>query len=94
MKKFWSIPLGMLLTVGIAGCANMKPDWLHPGSAPAQQARAERFDPYPENDIATPIVGGRPRDYQYPPAEVDRGRWMNGPPPSSAALPGNAGPTY
>jgi energy-converting hydrogenase Eha subunit F len=95
MKKFWSLLLGTLLTLGIAGCANLKPDWFHPGPAPVQQARAERFDPYPENDIGPPIVGSRPREYQNPVPEVDRGRWMSAPPPQgSAPPPGSPGPAY
>lgn len=45
-----------------------------PGSAPYQQARAEVFDPYPPNDVAPEIVGGRPLDYQVPANEVTRSR--------------------
>jgi hypothetical protein len=31
-----------------------------------QQARAEVFEPYPENDAGPAVVGGRPREYQDP----------------------------
>ena len=42
------------------------PDWSSPGTIRTQQLRAMRHDPYAENDIAPPVVGGRPRDYLVP----------------------------
>ena len=42
------------------------PNVAHPGTEAYQQARAQRFEPYPENDVGPPVVGGRPREYQDP----------------------------
>jgi len=58
------------------------PNWLHPGPAPYQQQRAEKFDPYPETDSSPTIVGARPREYDAPAAETTRARrkpweWFN-----------------
>lgn len=36
------------------------------GTAKEQQLRAQRFDPYPQDNIAPPIGGGRPREYDRP----------------------------
>ena len=40
-----------------------------------QQKKAERFDPYADNDIGPEVVGARPRDYQKPIPETSRARW-------------------
>ncbi len=50
------------------------PRLLHPGPAPYQRYKATQFDPYPPNDVAPDIVGGRPPDYTTPPNEVTRSR--------------------
>ena len=39
---------------------------LTPGLEAKQQARAQGFEPYPDNDVGPPVVGGRPREYQDP----------------------------
>ena len=65
---------GLLLSVGCQGLA--APPIFNPGPAELQQARAERFDPYPENEPGPEIVGGRPLDYDRPPAEPLRSRWL------------------
>ena len=60
----------------VCGCAStQRPNWCNPGSARQQQIAAEQYDPYPENDVGAPVVGGRPREYQIPPAETLRARW-------------------
>jgi len=51
-----------------------KPRLYSPGPASYQQYQATQFDPYPPNDMAPPIVGGRPKDFQKPPDEVLRAR--------------------
>lgn len=72
----------LILLAGILlGCAGPNssiapPSLFGPGSASTQQQRAIRYDPYPENDPAPPIVGGRPRSYEQPIPEVDRARWQ------------------
>jgi hypothetical protein len=43
-----------------------------PGTAPAQRATADVFDPYPQPDVGPEIVGGRPREYGIPRNEVVR----------------------
>jgi hypothetical protein len=66
----------LLLAIVIGGCANTKgPNWFHPGPAAYQQKQAERFDPYPDQQIAPEVVGGRPREYMSPIPEPDRARW-------------------
>jgi hypothetical protein len=63
--------LGLLLAA--EGCAGYGPvQILNPGTAEQQRAEAERFDPYPEQDLGPAVVGGRPRGYQVPPAEPKR----------------------
>jgi len=72
----------------LCGCslAVRKPQLLHPGPAGFQRHNATQFDPFPQNDVAPEIVGGRPRDFQKPPDEVIRSRqyqppglWRSGP---------------
>jgi hypothetical protein len=69
--------LATILLVAVVGCRGLAPPPLFqpPGSAQYQRARAERFDPYPENEPGPAIVGARPLEYQDPPAEVRRSRW-------------------
>jgi hypothetical protein len=43
------------------------PELYHPGPAGYQRANAtQRHDPYPLDDVAEPVVGGRPREFQRP----------------------------
>jgi hypothetical protein len=77
MDRLWTLAVGGCLLAGAAGCTGLAPpDWRHPGPAAYQQRRAEQFDPYPENEPAPAIVGGRPLQYDRPPAEVLRARWF------------------
>lgn len=69
------------LTVGaalasIAACSPTirKPRLLHPGTASFQRYNAGQFDPYPPDDLAPAISGGRPIDMQMPRNEVTRAR--------------------
>ncbi len=64
------------LLVGLVpGCHSLAlPNIGYPGPERYQQARAEAFDPYPENEPGPAVEGGRPREYAKPPAEVDRAR--------------------
>src|SRR5690242_20537704 len=81
--------LAVLVIVCAPGCADMFPSWLHPGSAPLQQSRAEFFDPYPNPDMAPEVGGGRPHDYTRPPPENEQAqnpasfsyRYGHAPPP-------------
>ena len=58
----------------MAGCLNMMPDVSSPGPAPLQQSRAAFHDPYPDPNLAPPVVGGRPREYQVPHHEAVKNR--------------------
>jgi hypothetical protein len=60
----------------LAACSSTvrKPRLVSPGPAPFQRCIAEQFDPYPQNDMAPEIVGGRPLDYAVPRNEVTRAR--------------------
>ena len=79
MKGPWLLAAGLLVSSALAGCASTaKPNWLHPGTAQAQQARALRYDPYPENESGPPMTGDRPREYETPPPEPSRARWFLG----------------
>lgn len=62
----------------VAGCRNGGPPLIRPaGSAQFQQARAQQFDPFPTNSGGPPLVGTRPREFEFPPAEPVRARWVN-----------------
>ena len=63
------------LTVALPTCSGCTgpnalglPNLAHPGTEAKQQARAQGWEPYPENDVGPPVVGGRPREYQDPPS--------------------------
>ena len=68
--------LAAILVLGTIGCRGMSgPRLAGPGPASYQRALAEQFDPYPENESAPPVVGGRPRDFQHPIPETQRIQW-------------------
>jgi hypothetical protein len=50
-----------------------------------QRSEAQQFDPYPQDELGPSVVGGRPPDFQEPPADPSRGRWMRW--PSAAPAP-------
>jgi hypothetical protein len=57
----------------LSGCGGVAlPELFHPGPAGYQRARAIQHDPYPLDDVAEPVVGGRPREYQRPVPEAER----------------------
>ncbi len=66
----------LVVLLSATGCAGVSgPNWFNPGPAQFQQAQANRFDPYPEDDLGPELVGVRPRDFQEPRAEPTRARW-------------------
>jgi hypothetical protein len=67
MRSAFMVVVGLCLASG-SGCSSSlaRPNWLNPGPVGYQQQVAERFDPYPEDDLGPPIVGGRPREYEIP----------------------------
>jgi hypothetical protein len=76
MFKFPRLLFVTFAVLSIVGCqSTAKPDLRHPGSMQAQQNRAVRFDPYPENEPGPALTGVRPKDYQNPIQESARARW-------------------
>lgn len=70
----------------LPGCCGLAPPHLqYPGPAGYQQARAQVFDPYPENEPGPAIEGGRPLEYAKPIAEVERARRLPKRPPGFLA---------
>ncbi len=75
MRRFAMIVL-MLGVLGTVGCRTTEtPQFYTTRDSQQQQAAAQRFDPYPETDVAPEALGSRPRDYQKPVAEPSRARW-------------------
>jgi len=67
---------GAVLAAALTGCANGPfAAWNSPPSLAEQRASAQRFDPYTEDEVGPPVVGGRPREFQEPIAEPSRARW-------------------
>lgn len=64
--------LALATSTGCAGTA--MPNFSSPGSAGQQRRTALQFDPYPLDDVAPPVAGGRPREYARPIPEVQRGQ--------------------
>ena len=66
----------LIVAVSLAGCSSsvFVPRLQSPGPASFQRNNAQQFDPYPPNDIAPEIVGGRPTGFMVPPNEVIRAR--------------------
>ncbi len=71
MRRILSLIALSAVLPACAGCVAW-PNLAHPGNEEHQQARAQVFEPYPENEPGPPIVGARPREYQDPRAEVLR----------------------
>lgn len=69
--------LAVMAALVAGGCRSGGPP-LFPGPGPAkyQQAKAQRFDPYPQTTGAPQVVGSRPPGYEFPPAEPLRARWI------------------
>ncbi len=79
MRTPWSLGAGLLLLGGVLGCTSTAtPSLTHPGTLQAQQARAQRYDPYSDAYVGSPLVGDRPREYDKPPPEPSRARWFLG----------------
>jgi len=76
--------LGLLPTIGCAEGRLFR--WLQPqsssmGGTPQQIVQQQRLkatlhDPYPDQDLAPPVMGGRPRDYQRQLPEPVRSRYL------------------
>jgi hypothetical protein len=72
--QLW-LSLTACAAVSLTGCPTIRtPQLANPGSAGYQRYNALQFDPYPLDDVAPPIAGGRPREYDRPIPEVKRGQ--------------------
>ena len=73
--------LVVVFAAGSLGCGSRfrVPNLFHPGSTGPQQYDAIYHDPYPLDDVAPEIVGGRPREYQRPVPQVTRSRLFRAP---------------
>ncbi len=51
-----------------AGCSSTvaKPTLMPNGTVEYQQHVAEKFNPYPDNSLGPPVVGGQPRGFDAP----------------------------
>lgn len=59
----------------LTGCPTVRmPELYRPGPAGYQRANALQYDPYPLDDVAPPVAGARPREYDRPIPEVQRGQ--------------------
>lgn len=64
---FSAIALSSLL-----GCQRYQFSQSPLGTVHEQRVRATIHDPWPDNDVAPEIVGGRPREFEKPQAEAER----------------------
>ena len=62
--------------LAISGCMTERANISMPGTIDMQRRRAIRLDPYPNQDIAPEIVGGRPRDYDMDRSETNRAKLL------------------
>ena len=69
-----------LISLAIAGCRGTAlPDLFHPRTLEElkkEQRQAERFDPYPENNLGPAVEGVRPRCFDQPWPEPVDARWV------------------
>lgn len=62
---FVCIGLAMIISAGCESGPVFKP----PGTIYEQRSRAVLADPFPNNELGTPVVGGRPRGFETPLAQ-------------------------
>ena len=73
-----SIVCCAVLVAGV-GC-NIRPRQGPPGTIGDQRERAVIYDPFPNNDLGPPIVGGRPLGFDLPqsePTSIQGSPWAN-----------------
>jgi hypothetical protein len=66
-------PAAMLLM--LTGCGALGPYLSNDVPLRYQREQIKRFDPYPDQDIAPPMVGVRPPDFSAPAPEGERAFW-------------------
>lgn len=69
-----------MISVAFTGCQLEPPSILNPGDLQYQRARANRYDPFPDNQAGPAVPEMRPRDFSTPPPEPSRARWQNAAP--------------
>ena len=85
-----AVGVGLLLVASIGcGPSTRMPNLFDPGNAASQQYDAIYHDPYPLDDIGTPVEGGRPRAYSTSVPQVVRDRLNVNAPISRVAPPGS-----
>ncbi len=73
--QYYRVGFATFVSLVLTGCPTIRmPDFHHPGSAGYQRANALQFDPYPLDDVAPPVAGARPKEYDRPIPEVERGQ--------------------
>src|SRR3972149_4902031 len=74
-SKYLPIGVAAFVSFALTGCATVRmPELSPPGTAGYQRANALQFDPYPLDDVAPPVAGARPKEYDRPIPEVKRGQ--------------------
>ena len=78
------IALAICAATLLCGCkGTIMPRLESPGTAGTQRSNALQYDPYPLDDVAPPVAGGRPKEYDRPIPEVTRGKLFHKPRESS-----------
>ncbi len=76
MKRVFATLVVLVLVSPLVGCQGMRrPQWFNPGPIDYQRQQAQRFDPYPDQDVGPRMEGTRPPGYQQQGAEPTRARW-------------------
>lgn len=74
-KSVWCLSrvafVGCVIVVStcLSGC-HLRPNLGPPGSIGVQRDRAINNDPYPDNDLGPPVMGGRPLGFDRPFAQA------------------------
>lgn len=71
MVKLLVISFVLPLLILTTGCRD-RIQWGAPGTIGQQRARAQVYDPYPDNDLGPAIVSGRPPGFERPSSPVRR----------------------
>jgi len=73
MGKAWALLI--VASVSLSGCRGIYvPPLQGPGTAESQRAWAQRYDPYPQNDVGPAVLGGRPLEFPQTRDETQRSR--------------------
>ena len=64
------ICLGSLILAMTTGCFGYRPNFGSQGTIGQQRNEAVIHDPFPSNELAPPIMGGRPRGFDRPFSEA------------------------